>query len=1259
MSSKYRNKTKRYGKKGKTQVFKWPDAAKGLRRMIIGNAISQAKTLEENNELEDWLYLMFSDAGTTLSEGINYIIETLSPITQADVKIDILKWIADGAEILPSGVIRECATFATGDSFHDQMWHLYNQACYIKSVMEDEGKMFIDMSGTLADKVFNNEDVVYYSRDRLHLVDLTVNPDIKTAKLVMSTEDLGTLTQTYGNRAMGRDTKVDLADIADTFRADGKLPLTVRTYTAGGLIRDITKELLDGKSTKATSMLGTILALAHKIPTGKVTYTIEKIPFSKYKYIRDDPKDIKRSPAWCDKLVLDMADAIAESGIKYSTRDIVRAVAARVATGSKPVKKKIFKPPAQLSRAAKGTADLSGIVEVIESLRKNGYAALIDKMHECYQYCDTQTLLTKGIPPPSDVYEKGTAKIPIVDSPHSHIAFLNFLTYSTKCKPGVVYTMSDYSFDPVDQRNVAFGYIEYGVQGHQIWGKRVKPVEQKGRFRDTIGVIKLGCSRSGPKWLIDALTRGAETPTKATPWTPTKRTDYNLAMQIAGDRAEVGHFAAVNKATFPNVFDRAKKVINSADDDGPAHQRAKQDSKRALTLLSSTIAGQMLSMNALVAESAMNACKKKGGEDAFHFTVRGENLAFLTKVVSPIAHFKGTNVVVFVRNACNVNTSYISHQTMKKNGNLLTTKALFVDSKFIRHAAYSPSKVANVLANTLTTANVESQLTDGSLYLTTATMAMIAVNARRSFGVSLYAARWMGNITAGVAGDLNSVAGKVMYGTCTNRFEAMIIAESVILRHAASSLIRDEWNRGKHITTAVDDTRVLEVSPPGTWGFTLTFEGYISAWYNAEITHGMNADGDLFNARAFVEALKIVVESAQPANQELTTGIPAEYIDPMKASTASMISTLGSEDFKSACIDHAVATSLSSNKFAWSFYTTIAAAQEKPIPDPLWNAIVKDIQLSDMSEVMTSKRAHVETGERSAPSSTDVASVAFSLPLTSKEKGSYRSDRSKLAGIATATTYAASSGGALRAVVQSLMSGDPGYAQLVDKADSIEKMRIVAMMDVTLRWAAWVIEKPAMIALTAANSCTYGYENPRSALLKKDKARVIDSLANRAKANYTTDVEGARITQTIQVPIMNDCSSWGPMKNLPATYAASRVKGMPTPLARITRLAYEVFMTRRIRSTAQVYENASRVYSSLRAGAKKHNMKLPVETGPVHVSSIDLPFGEIMDPLYVDYTAEYAHDEDDMEITGNCSEEYYAVYKNGVLTLPEDKESKA
>jgi hypothetical protein len=415
----------------------------------------------------------------------------------------------------------------------------------------------------------------------------------------------------------------------------------------------------------------------------------------------------------------------------------------------------------------------------------------------------------------------------------------------------------------------------------------------------------------------------------------------------------------------------------------------------------------------------------------------------------------------------------------------------------------------------------------------------------------------------------------------------LTIAESVLLRHGALAAIRDSWDKGSHMAQTSDGSRAPLISPPGVWGMTMTLQGYINSWYNAEGTHGMHSDGDLANARAALEAAEIVRVSQLEESRAAASGMPVGYYKDLMHKRRTAAEIVGDPEFEEVMLEHAALVALDKSKFAWSAYSVYATGTQNPVPPTLWKAIESNLSLKNMDVAMTSKKALVMSTAAEDKHKTDMACLAFSLPLVMVSTTYYNRQRMAAKSLMTETQVAYTGGSALAAFHKSLAKSGRPCSQIINKSHAIEKLRIIAMMNMLLRWAAAIIEVPCQHIIEAGREGMVGYTLATSALMEHNKHKVMADMRREGFGRLKAD--GEKNANFSMVPIMNDCSGWGPYKNLVSVYTSLAALGPKDGMLNLLRLAFKVFMVKQFVTTGSVVENKAKISNGLAASDREPN----------------------------------------------------------------------
>jgi hypothetical protein len=1185
-SGKKQKKRKSNNRKKGKAAFLWDDTILEHRAMTLGVLSDVHRELSAGRETYEWLQMLLGDAERMMTNGITALEETLSPILVQDLPVNLAR-LASGTG-MPGGVANELPYIADAKTFHDVLWHAYNQAVLALKIIKDPNLMLLDISGTTESALFNNEDVVYYDieEDRIHMVDLTTNPNVKGDILELSTEDVAQFEPSIQERATGTNRGRMSAQEVKKKLSEGLVP-EFQVKTAGAkLLSDLSKGLLSQQRKKPLAMLTAIISLSRKIPGCKVTYSIKKIARAAHRFIKVPPAIVGVREV--EQAAMDLVDAMGRSKKIPDYDKVLKAVHRAVTEVNHKKARKGKTPPAGAAAVARGTGTVKDMLAMVTFMRETGMGNLVDKMHECYKHTVLQKKVTKGIPPPSaDTPRK---ELDFRDHTGSVLAFLHGVKKDGEV--GIVYLHTITGTVEAHKPGAFWGYHDIGFLDALVWCRKLQGKGSSKQHVSSGEVLQIGCSENGPTWLQEALMHGRRATPEVEPWEEFAMSDEALCEAISDDRNLVAKLALVNRINIPSAFDRASKLVSTSSGVPSAMRLVRMHAARLLSVIDSTVAGQMLNMNYLACLAVMRASRYRSKDNCFRLEEHaGGRIHTLAKITGHIAKWDGGNVVVFTTNAVDMKES--SYVSCCDSGTRNTvTRSLMIHSAFLRKTAAAAAKVASVVSNAAHNANSVSPVSDLHLRMTIAHVAMLSLNARRSFGVSIYAARWMGNIASGMAGDLGAVAGKVMYATCVNRAESLTIAESVILRHGALAAIRDSWEKGAHMGPASDGSRSVLISPPGTWGITMTLQGYINSWYNAEATHGMHVDNDLANARVALAAAEIVRLSQLEENKVAGCGMPLVYYKDLVHSRRTATQIVDDDDFEEIMVEHAASVALSENKFAWSAYSTFATAKQNPVPAALWETIASSLTVTTMHEAMTSKRALVSAMSEDEPGNTDMACLAFSLPLVMASTSRYIHYRKEAKALMTESSLAYSGGSALTAFHMALAQGVRPCSQLVDKADSIEKMRIIAMMNMMLRWAALVIEVPSATILQAGRDGTMGYKLETSAMLTREKHAVMSKM--RAKGFAKVKEDCSPRDKFLMIPIMNDCSGWGPYKVLASVYCSLVSSDAPESMRELLRLAFSLFMSKRFVVAPGVTRNITKVAQSLEASTR---VDAPKKTG--------------------------------------------------------------
>jgi hypothetical protein len=245
---------------------------------------------------------------------------------------------------------------------------------------------------------------------------------------------------------------------------------------------------------------------------------------------------------------------------------------------------------------------------------------------------------------------------------------------------------------------------------------------------------------------------------------------------------------------------------------------------------------------------------------------------------------------------------------------------------------------------------------------------------------------------------------------------------------------------------------------------------------------------------------------------------------------------------------------------------------QKPIPESMWSQALMDTAHKSVSSILTDKRGLQRHDEYTKREGLTVPAAKAFLPGLLPELTKLTPDDMKEALEAASAGRSAS---VLACGLRALTDGRDGTNAIVNKPDSVEKDRCIAIMDWIMRYPCLLIEE---VFTSILKSHTGGKESlsmertvPQSVLVVKDKIiplmRAMDDLKKDVREAIknpkpNTGVEYKKAKELRIIKLMNDASSWGPWKNLASMYTSAKAQGASPAFCAILLATIELFMTK-------------------------------------------------------------------------------------------------
>jgi hypothetical protein len=238
-------------------------------------------------------------------------------------------------------------------------------------------------------------------------------------------------------------------------------------------------------------------------------------------------------------------------------------------------------------------------------------------------------------------------------------------------------------------------------------------------------------------------------------------------------------------------------------------------------------------------------------------------------------------------------------------------------------------------------------------------------------------------------------------------------------------------------------------------------------------------------------------------------------------------------------------------KCRWSIFTMIENSANRQIPDSVWDSAFLATVERPIDEILTLKKGLYRDEESNGKpiGATGPAALCFLTPILGEMEAT---KANLLASIEEGKLGPAT---ALSCCLLAFQAYAVGTFCIVNKEDSIEKARCIAIMDWAMRmWANWIEN---MLEPILAKGGLLGDDsdgNTRHSVLEvRDKTiplKAAEVEVERAVKTAIKEAERGRFTNFVKpkttkyIKLMNDASAWGPWKNLVSMYVQVLSRGL-------------------------------------------------------------------------------------------------------------------
>jgi len=606
-----------------------------------------------------------------------------------------------------------------------------------------------------------------------------------------------------------------------------------------------------------------------------------------------------------------------------------------------------------------------------------------------------------------------------------------------------------------------------------------------------------------------------------------------------------------------------------------------------------TIGSQMLDLQHFFCEQVAASCTKKGGTDTVFVAVNpSERVMTVTRTVAPVSGFTGAALFAIVGGP----TEYIGGDYEARDWNkhnreyCAVSKALFYGKKQLKHMSHAIDRAyIHIVSHHMNRAERADIKTNGVLpmmdYGMVGHLCAATINPTRNESVSVSVARWLSQIMAGISGDASAIAKKADTGVFMTQLSAYTILQTLV-RCGAVALLRDAQDfhrdRGKELKPiARDGMRTVNMTPTFATAGAVNLQQMHNNWYTCEVFTGTH--GNLTNAtlESVDLVFDIIAKYEEPATKRRLAGVGDFALRIWKERSLLPkevrmrdIAVIAKEDEKFWISEADFMLKVISNpadKGTNSVLGIVETGLRHQVPAEAWHKAMKDAAHTSVASVLTDKKGLLRHDEfRRREGATDLAAKAFLpglLPELARLGPEELKDELRKPGSARSASV-------LACGLRALGDGRTGTATIVNKADSVEKSRCIAIMD-------WILRYPSLLIETALESVMKGKNSekdtlkttrtvPQSVLEIKDKVKpmmqAMDQLrrdiqdATARGKNEEHEVRYTRRKLGSVLRLMNDASSWGPWKNLPSMITYVMATGAPEEFTVWMHATMELFI---------------------------------------------------------------------------------------------------
>jgi len=779
----------------------------------------------------------------------------------------------------------------------------------------------------------------------------------------------------------------------------------------------------------------------------------------------------------------------------------------------------------------------------------------------------------------------------------------NFISAANQRKcPNGTFNRAEYGFD----------LCAYLIGPSVIRDGSVPPTvdpKASGGGRNAYGIFRLGVSSRCPENFRNLVAR--EGRGKYGPVAPAKEWDkYKFSKDEQGFKTFMEWYDGMEdlveetgKRQRPQVTSRTQNACVLMDMNDDTSLTAKISQKLATNVMreaSLTVGVQMLDLMTYCAEVAMSAAGHRGGDDTFFYAVNHSNrVATVTRTAAPVQKFTGASQIIWVsgpRKSLGENYEDLSwiggHREF-----CAVSKAVFWGKRQIRHLSTAVDRVmVHLVSHHMNLAEIIPVINDPGTksmdYGMCGHLAVCSINPTRNFSTAVSVGRWLTQIMSGLAGDPSSIVKKADVGVFMTMMDAYAVAQT-LLRCGAASVLRDA---GEHSLlfprAAVDKIRTMSVVPTfatGTSKANRSYSGVVTLqqmhnnWYTCEVFSGEHGNMTAANLNAIGLVFDILEEYDNEETKkrlcgvsEYTIAVWKTYKDLPRESRKLMVGNYLAEHLSEfIAAEQKFLEDLlddeDTKKGSCSVIAILENADRCKVPAYVWKAAFIETTRQGVASTLTTKRGllrhdvgpMVEGRTASAAEAFLPGLVDIGDPTLENIKAALLSNKSKR------------SGSVLACALRAFRTRKKGTFTIVNKYNSVEKDRCIAVMDWVMRYPSLMVE--TMFEHVLKNGSATGEHSapsrtvPNSVLEVKDKVKPLlgllrDVRTQAREAGYHPDV-----SKPVQYPdgksrrvirLMNDASAWGPWKNLMSMYLSALGAGMSGEPLMLTRYAIELFMTK-------------------------------------------------------------------------------------------------